>query len=208
MRRQSYTINEADPDYEVIYLGNVLTTMAKGDVDKPLALIWKSYESHTRPDMPMTLCVTRAGLKATTKQQGLTEYYAHRTTYCVAHPAYPRVFCWVYKHEGKKMKPELRCHAVLCRRPNEPAILVDKLTDALKQALLEYKREKMTKQTTRLAGCGSGSLPRRKDVLITGTKNFRPPISVKSRTASALNAIDEDTEDELVSVITFLELGV
>lgn len=109
-RKQEYTINEPETSVDVIYLGNVLTAIAKGDaaIQKPLQLIWKTYESRTRPDMPMRLRVTRQGLKAETKQQGLTEYWAHRTTYCVAPTDYPRVFCWVYKHEGKKMKPEVR----------------------------------------------------------------------------------------------------
>lgn len=65
----------------------------------------------------------------------LTEYWAHRVTYCYAPPDYPRVFCWVYKHEGKRMKPELRCHAVLCRKQNEPAKIVETLQNYLHTAL-------------------------------------------------------------------------
>jgi hypothetical protein len=76
-RRKRYTINPPDDSYNVVYLGNVLTVLAKGDgcVEKPLALIWKTYCSRTRPDLHMKLAVTRSGLKAETKQQGLTEYW-------------------------------------------------------------------------------------------------------------------------------------
>lgn len=72
----------------------------------------------------------------TLDQFRLTEYWAHRVTYCVAPSNYPRVFCWVYKHEGKRMKPELRCHAVLCRKPAEPALITTSLTDSLHAALM------------------------------------------------------------------------
>ena len=53
-------------------------------------------------DMEMTVC--NSGLKVITKEQGLTEYRAHRITYNVCPDQYPRLFVWVYKHEGKKLK--------------------------------------------------------------------------------------------------------
>ncbi|VDK70594.1 unnamed protein product [Anisakis simplex] len=114
-RRQSYTINPPDDTYNVTYLGNVLTVMAKE-----------------------------------TKQQGLTEYWAHRITFCLAPPDYPRLFCWVYKHEGKRMKPELRCHAVLCKKTSEPNAITLKLHEFLQAALQEYRREKLSMQNARL----------------------------------------------------------
>lgn len=197
--RKTYTINEPDPMFYCTYLGNVLTVIAKGEaaVAKPLALIWKTYESRARADMPMKLTITRSGLKAETKQQGLTEYWAHRTTFCVAPTSHPRVFVWIYKHDGKKMKPELRCHAVLCRRAADPGILALKLTESLQMALAEYRREKAAQEQARER---SGSLPLRRDTLATGSKNFRPPNSQCSRPgAPKLNCIDEDTEDEQVS---------
>ncbi|CAK5005892.1 unnamed protein product [Meloidogyne enterolobii] len=87
----------------------------------------------------MSLCVTHSGIKTETKQLGLTEYWAHRITFCSAPQQYPRVFCWIYKHEGKRMKPELRCHAVLCKRPTEPERL-EKLLNQYLQAALQIKR--------------------------------------------------------------------
>lgn len=62
----------------------------------------------------MRILVCSSGLKATTRQHGLTEYWANRITYCCSPKNYPRVFCWIYRHEGRKLKHELRCHAVLC----------------------------------------------------------------------------------------------
>lgn len=199
-KRNRYVINEPEPSYQVVYLGNVLTMMAKGEtcVEKPLALIWKTHLGRTRPDLPMRLCVAKSGLKAETKLQGLTEYWSHRITYCVAPPAYPRVFCWIYKHEGKKMKPELRCHAVLCRKEAEPAALADRLSQSLASALAEYRREKLSRQNNRLAAQLAGQaagLPARKAILSTGASNFRPPIS-RSKSAPKLGMIEEGAEDD------------
>ena len=42
---------------------------------------------------------------------------------------------WVYKHEGKRMKPELRCHAVLCKKEMEPLQISTSLNRFLQAAL-------------------------------------------------------------------------
>ena len=52
----------------------------------------------------MELTVCNSGLKVVTKEQGLTEYRAHRITYNVCPGQYPKMFVWVYKHEGKRLK--------------------------------------------------------------------------------------------------------
>uniref|UniRef100_A0A915ABY6 PID domain-containing protein n=1 Tax=Parascaris univalens TaxID=6257 RepID=A0A915ABY6_PARUN len=204
-RRRCYTINPPDDTYNVVYLGNVLTVMAKGDgcVEKPLNLIWKTYCSKQKSDLQMKLAVTRSGLKAETKQQGLTEYWAHRITFCLAPSEYPRLFCWVYKHEGKRMKPELRCHAVLCKKASEPTTIAVRLNDFLQAALQEYRREKLSMQNARLNATAVGQVatcPKRKLLLQTGTLNFRPPVS-RSKSAPRLGSIEEeeileDEEDE------------
>ncbi|TKR80470.1 hypothetical protein L596_014540 [Steinernema carpocapsae] len=198
-KRQSYTLNPANENYNVVYLGNVLTIMAKGQasVEKPLGLIWRTYLGRQQKnDMQMKLMVTRSGLKAETKQQGLTEYWAHRITYCLAPPEYPKVFCWVYKHEGKRMKPELRCHAVLCKKGPEPEQISNRLHEMLHAALLEYKREKVAMEKARRSSTASGSgVCRRKLMLQTGSLNFRPPVS-RSKSAPRLGSIDEEEEEE------------
>lgn len=133
------------------------------------------------------------------------------------------------------MKPELRCHAVLCKKQSEPAQIVSTLTTYLKAALQvgflsnnsvhfsqfqEYRREKLTMEKARKNSASSGC-PRRKLILQTGTLNFRPPVN-RSKSAPRLGSIDEEDEgdahenhnveeqDELTSMsdFEFDEVGV
>lgn len=85
-------------------------------IEKPLATLWRNYTQNNKPEVLMRLRVCPSGLKATTKQHGLTEYWSHRITFCSAPKTYPKIFCWIYRHEGRKLKHELRCHAVICSR--------------------------------------------------------------------------------------------
>ncbi|KAK6764131.1 hypothetical protein RB195_024454 [Necator americanus] len=142
-KKQCYTINPPDLCYDVIYLGNVLTIMAGGEhcFEKPLALIWKAYCSRADADLSMGLEITRSGLKAKTKEQGLTEYWANRITSSGALPHYPKIFCWIYRHDGKRLKPDLRCHAVLCKRSSDAVTIHNKLQEFLHAALQKRSRE-------------------------------------------------------------------
>lgn len=85
-------------------------------MEKPLATLWRNYTQNSKPDVSMRVRICPSGLKATTRQHGLTEYWSHRITFCSAPRNYPKVFCWIYRHEGRKLKHELRCHAVLCTK--------------------------------------------------------------------------------------------
>ena len=60
-------------------------------MDKPLATLWRNYCQSTKPDIEMRVTVAVSGLKATTREHGLTEYWSHRITYAFAHPSYPKV---------------------------------------------------------------------------------------------------------------------
>lgn len=73
--RQCYEINPPEQQHNVVYLGNVLTVMAKGEqsVERPLQAIWRSYSCRKR-DMAMKLNVTRQGLKLETKQLGCVSF--------------------------------------------------------------------------------------------------------------------------------------
>lgn len=202
-RSQTLTITEYDPTYKVVYLGNVLTPWAgksDGCVDKPLTTLWKNYAATSKPDIQMKLTVCNSGLKAVTKEHGLTEYWANRVTYCTGHAQYPRVFCWVYRHEGKKMKQELRCHAVLCSKEEKVKLMVEQLSRKLALALQEFRREKFSRQKARLslANCcyDNPSLPRRKILLSTGTANFKPPLD-RSRSAPRLVSIEESAAEDI-----------
>lgn len=195
------TITEYDPTYKVVYLGNVLTGWAKGDgcVDKPLATLWRNYCQSNRQDISMKVTICGAGLRAVTREHGLTEYWAHRVTYCAAHPAYPRVFCWVYRHEGRRLKQELRCHAVLCPKNDKAEAMAAQLRVRLASALQEFRREKVVRQNARLslmhAIYDSAAIPRRRLLLSTGAANYRPPLE-RSKSAPKLGAIEESIEEE------------
>lgn len=202
-RKGNLVINDEDPTYKVKYLGNVQTAMMKGDgcVDKPVGIIWNNYLRSSNTGLEMKLTLSTSGLKAFTKEQGLTEYRTHRISYCVAHPSYPKLFVWVYRHEGKKMKMELRCHAVLCKSVAKAKAMAVLLHGKIKFALSEFVREKSRKQTSRLTLQRTNSLPtdghvlpKRTQMLSTG-QNFKPPIC-KSNTAPRLGAISEDLEHE------------
>ncbi|XP_067014577.2 uncharacterized protein [Anabrus simplex] len=201
-KRRSVTITEYDPTYKVAYLGNVLTGWAKGEgcVEKPLSTLWKNYTGSCKPDVPMKLTVSQAGLKAVTKEHGLTEYWSHRITYCAAPNSFPRVFCWVYRHEGRKLKQELRCHAVLCPKEAVARRMASQLRAKLAQALSEFKRDKVCRQNARLSLANSvydnPSLPRRKILLSTGSHNYRPPLE-RSKSAPKLMVIEESVEEEV-----------
>ncbi|XP_037802206.1 protein FAM43A-like [Penaeus monodon] len=200
-RKKSVTITEYDPTYKVVYLGNVLTGWAKGDgcVDKPLSTLWRNYCQSSRQDIAMKVTICGAGLRAVTREHGLTEYWAHRVTYCAAHPAYPRVFCWVYRHEGRRLKQELRCHAVLCPKTEKAEAMAAQLRVRLASALQEFRREKVVRQNARLslmhAIYDSAAIPRRRLLLSTGAANYRPPLE-RSKSAPKLGAIEESIEEE------------
>lgn len=161
--------------------------------------MWKNYTNTTKPDVQMKLIVTQSGLKAYTKEHGLTEYWSHRITFCSAPSELPKIFCWVYRHEGRKLKQELRCHAVLCAKESVARQIANQLQARLTQALIEFKRDKISRQNARLSLANSvyenPSLPRRKILLSTGCHNYRPPLE-RSKSAPKLMAIEESLEEE------------
>ncbi|KAG5681682.1 hypothetical protein PVAND_011095 [Polypedilum vanderplanki] len=199
----SVEISPPDPEYKVLYLGNVLTGWAKGDacIEKPLATLWRNYTQNNKPEVLMRLRVCPSGLKATTRQHGLTEYWSHRITFCSAPTSYPKIFCWIYRHEGRKLKHELRCHAVICSKEALCQEIALQLKQNLAIALREFKRDKINKQNARLslanAADDNPSMPRRKILLSTGANNYRPPLE-RSKSAPKLFSIEEmvDEEDE------------
>ncbi|CAG9782652.1 unnamed protein product [Diatraea saccharalis] len=200
-RTNSVRISDPDPVYKVAYLGNVLTGWARGEscIEKPLATLWRNYQQSTKPDVVMKLSVTNSGLKGFTKEHGLTEYWSHRITYCASPPHYPKLFCWVYRHEGKKLKHELRCHAVLCTKEPISKKITEELQVKLKQALVEFKKDRISKQNARLSLANSiydnPSMPRRKILLSVGAMNYRPPLE-RSKSAPKLGAIEELCSEE------------
>lgn len=152
MKKKKVSLTDYDPVYKVIYLGNVLTPWAKGDgcVDKPLSTLWNNYRSNVKHEILMKITICASGIKAITREHGLTEYWANRITFCYAHPSYPKVFCWIYRHEAKKLKQELRCHAVLCLKESDAIEMSEILRNNLTTALQEFRREKRMRQNFRM----------------------------------------------------------
>lgn len=108
--KKNLSISDKEPTYKVRYLGNVQTTLMRGDgcVDKPVTVIWNNYVRSSHPGLEMKLTVSGSGLRAETKEQGITEYRAHRISYCIAHPKYPRLFVWV-SSTISRISTELDC---------------------------------------------------------------------------------------------------
>lgn len=202
--RKNLTISEQDPTFKVRYLGNVQTSVMKGDgcTDRAVNVIWNTYTRSDHPGVEMKVILTGSGIKAYTKEQGLTEYRAHRISYCIAHPLFPRVFVWVYRHEGRRMKMELRCHAVLCTSEAKAKAMALRLHEKLSSSLKEFLREKLRKQTSRLALERTSSLPKTGAVLplrtqlLSTASNFRGTPTSKNNAANKLGAITEDSEEE------------
>lgn len=147
----------------------------------------------------MQLTVSGGGLKATTREHGLTEYWANRLTFCAAPTNFPRIFCWVYRHEGRKLRHELRCHAVLCTTTTVARLLEKQLKESLALALAEFRKDKISRQNARLSlvNCiyENPSIPRRKILLSTGASNYRPPLE-RSKSAPKLTIIEENLEED------------
>ena len=100
------------------------------------------------------------------------------------------------------MKQELRCHAVLCPKEDKAKQISGHLTDRLHQALIDFKKEKISRQNARLSLANSihenPTMPYRKLLLQTGTCNYKPPIE-RSKSAPKLTSIEEaDMEEDFV----------
>ncbi|OQV21295.1 putative Protein FAM43A [Hypsibius exemplaris] len=198
-RKKSVNITDSDPVYKVAYLGNVLTLVAKGEEcsEKPLQTLWKNYTATARKDIKMRITICSSGLKAETAEHGLTEYWAHRITWVGTHPAYPKLFAWIYRHEGKKMKPELRFHTVLCPKADKAEQMATLLQQKVLWALNEFKRDKISKQNSRklheILTEIAPTVCKRRQILSTG-QNFRPPME-RSKSAPRLLTVEEEEEE-------------
>ncbi|OTF72921.1 Phosphotyrosine interaction domain containing protein [Euroglyphus maynei] len=204
-KKRSITLNRGDLTYHVTYLGNVPTFWAKGDqfIESPLNILWKNYERRkgkkALTKMKITIC--NSGLKVYTRELGDIEYWSNKITYVTNTNTHPRVFIWIYRHTGKRGKPELRCHAVLCKRSNQANQMADELRIRLYNALREFRREIYIRQQT-----PNNTLPIRKKFLVNGSKYFKQPLE-RSQSAPKLDSIleessDADTDDHHSDIIS------
>ena len=152
-KKRSVTLTEYDPVYKVIYLGNVLTPWAKGleALEKPLATLWKNYcINGSKAEIFMRITLMKSGMVVVTREHGKTSYEFNRICYISTHVKYPRVFAFVYRHPSKKLKNEIRCHAVLCSKEEDAVNLHTQLKHRLAVALSEFKRNLRMKQNARV----------------------------------------------------------
>jgi len=166
-KKKTFDISETDQVYKVIYLGNVVTSYAKGEhtLEKPLTALWRNYcnnyanyhikNNDTKKQRPqnkqilMKLTICNQGLKALTREFGLTEYWANRITFCGQNSNFPRVFSWIYRHEAKQKKQELRVHACFVNSQSSVNKMISTLQQKINFALNEFKREKRLKENAR-----------------------------------------------------------
>lgn len=212
--KKSFQVNQYDPSFKVIYLGNLgMQFLSKDEqcLEKPLNTLWNNYLVYMKTEIVMRLTICNSGLKAITRQHGLTQYWSNRLVYCFTHKNYPKIFSWIYRHEGKKMRQELRCHAVFCPSPEKASKMVLLLNQRLACALQEFKREKKSREppsimakSDRLQNLDSIQLlqqtlprtvPLRRQILAKGLANFRPPLD-RSKSAPKLTSIREEDYDE------------
>lgn len=214
--KKSFQVSSYDPCFKVIYLGNLgMQYWSKDEscLEKPLNTLWNNYLVNMKTEIVMRLTICNSGLKAITRQHGLTQYWSNRLVYCCSHKNYPKVFSWIYRHEGKKMRQELRCHAVFCSSPERASKMATLLNQRLACALQEFRREKKSRGAPSIVGkegplLTQQTLPRtiplRRQILAKGSANFRPPLE-RSKSAPKLMSIreedyefeEEEEEDEL-----------
>lgn len=217
--KRSFQVNQYDPSFKVIYLGNLGMQLCSKDescLEKPLNTLWNNYLVNMKTEIVMRLTICNSGLKAITRQHGLTQYWSNRLVYCCCHNNYPRVFAWVYRHEGKKMRQELRCHAVFCPSPEKASKMVAMLSQRLARALEEFRREKKfpshsSTNSHSMLHKVPRTIPLRRQILAKGSTNFRPPLE-RSKSAPKLTSIMEEEDydsDELMfsqeEVLTYEE---
>lgn len=199
-KRKKFEINNADVTYKVHYLGNVMTSIMKGDgcVDRPVGILWDNHlKCNGKAGIKMNLTLTQGGIRVDTKASGITEYYGHRIHYTIAHPLHPKLFVWVYQHVGKNLKTEIRCHAVLCKKSTHAKLIAFLLNEKKEHTFNEYKREKRRMQNSRL--CNNKfkkmGMPQRK-ISLRSTNKYKPPINTGMFSAPKLDDVDEEEEDE------------
>ena len=63
--RKSLNISEQDPTFKVRYLGNVQTSVMKGDgcTDRAVNVIWNTYTRSDHPGVEMKVILTGSGIK-------------------------------------------------------------------------------------------------------------------------------------------------
>jgi hypothetical protein len=106
-RRASFDVNQRPSTFKVFYLGNVATSLTRGDgcADRPAKVLWDMHlKNQGRLGRKLRLTITNGGLQAesyskTTSANDITLYCTNRIAYyLVATQLNPKMFIWVYRH--------------------------------------------------------------------------------------------------------------
>ncbi|CAF1271209.1 unnamed protein product [Rotaria sordida] len=225
-RRASFDVNQRPSSFKVYYLGNVATSLTRGDgcADRPAKILWDMHiKNQGRLGRKLRLTVTNGGLQAdnyikTGTPNDTTLYCTNRIAYyLIADKLNPKMFIWVYRHVNVRsgLTTELRCHACLCSSENDAKSLSDLLHHHLQDSLREYVREKHRRQISRLSVISSLNLPNLTNTdktmneppkrLLTRSQasNYRPSLA-RSMSNIGLGRMDdiEENDDELASEAT------
>lgn len=188
-----------DDHFDLVALGD--EPLELSCVDKPVRILWENHLKNSgQAGIKMKLTLTKAGLRVTTKDHGVTEYFGHRIHLVTAHHSHPKLLVWVYQHVGRTLKTEIRCHAALCHRAHDAQHIERQLRAKLRECLLEYKREKRRLQNSRLCntrnhGVLEEQLGAKKKHLRTLTRNYKPPVQHGMCAAPRLDDVVEEDED-------------
>jgi hypothetical protein len=187
---------------------NLNTKINMTFIDKSVRILWENHLKHQgHAGIKMKLTLTQGGLKVTTRDHGLTEYYGHRIHLVKSHAHInPKLIVWVYQHVGKNLKSEIRCHAALCEKVKHCKIIESLLNDKLQQTFQEYKREKKRMQNSRLCNTKNGGfllnqMENKKKVFRVMTHNYKPPVQHGMCSAPKLDDVIEEDEEEYNEVL-------
>jgi hypothetical protein len=108
-RRASFDVNQRPSSFKVYYLGNVATSLTRGDgcADRPAKILWDMHlKNQGRLGRKLRLTITNGGLQAENyikskiiSTNDLTLYSTNRIAYyLVADKLNPKMFIWVYRH--------------------------------------------------------------------------------------------------------------
>lgn len=124
-RRASFDVNQRPSSFKVFYLGNVATSLTRGDgcADRPAKLLWDMHvKNQGRLGRKLRLTISNAGLQAESVENAdLTSYCTNRIAYhLVANKLNPKMFVWVYRHVNVRsgltteVRPECSSRSLTC----------------------------------------------------------------------------------------------
>jgi len=206
-RSKSFDINKKPSTFKVHYLGNIQTSLTKGDgcADRPAKLLWDMHvKNNGRLGRKLKLTITSGGLEAEsycTPTKEITKYNTNRIAYYyVAQKINSKLFIWVYRHVNIRsgLTTELRCHACLVQKEEDAKLLMQLLHNRLQETLKEYIREKHRRQVTRLSTAKQTTLPPKRVSTLSLASNYRPSLtrSMSNIGIGRLDSIDEDEEHQ------------